>query len=154
MANFIPIHKAKFKQILNSLVWNGATFEQKERDGRVHIKAFFTSFFDFYPAMSIFASGGSSEIADTAYNLERNNYTIRVINRFQDGKEEQENEIDQLVSLIMDALVNNYAKTNAEWENLTKIKVSTFGANDQNTFFFKDITFEVWNTQNRNLQFQ
>lgn len=151
MANLIPIHKAKLKQILNLLVWDGATFEQKSLDGKNQIKTFFTSNFDFFPSILIFHKTKTSEVKDTAYNLEINSYIIRVINRFQDGKEAQENDIDELVSLITDTLVNNYAKTNNEWENLTNIKVDEYKANDQNTYFYKDITIELWNTQTRSI---
>ena len=153
MANFIPVHKTKLKEILNTLVWNAETFAQKELNGQTHIKSFFTTYFDFFPSIIIFHKTKSSEVANTAENLEKNTYTIRVANRFQDGKEEQENDIDNLVSMICDILVNNYAKTNSEWENLTNIKVGDYAANDQNTFFFKDITVELWNFQKRDLQF-
>lgn len=149
MANLIPQHKAKLKQILETINYGGATFEQKKEQGQEYIKTFFTNTFDLFPNIIIFHKTKTSQVYDTAENLEINTYTIRVSNRFQDGKEGQESDIDELVSLITDALVNNYAKANDTWENLTNIKVDEYRSPENSTYFYKDITIDLWNTQTR-----
>ena len=149
MANFIPTQKAKLKEILNTLIWKGSTFGAKEIAGKNHITTFLTTNINYTPSIMIFHSGQVSQVADTATNYELNTYTIRLAtNKIT---EESQNDLELLGSLIVDILVNNYAKTNDFWLELRNLKLGDYKMNDKETLFYRDLTLELVMFKTRNL---
>lgn len=149
MANIIPTQKAKLKEILNTLTWKGSTFAQKQTEGKSHITTFLTTNINHTPSIMIFHSGQISQVADTATNVETNSYTIRLAtNKIT---EESQNDLELLGSLIIDILVNNYAKTNAFWLELRNLKLGDYKMNDKETLFYRDLTLELVALKTRNL---
>lgn len=149
MANIIPAQKAKLKEILNTLIWKGSTFAQKETEGKSHITTFWTTNIKETPSIMIIHDKNERRIADTASNFETNAYRISLA--VDKITEENQNDVELLAMMIMDILDNNYTKTNAFWLNLENLKLGGYKMNDKETLFYRDLTLDLTNLKTRNL---
>lgn len=149
MTNLIPIHKARIKQILNSIVWDGATFEEKENEGKSKIRTFMSFDIQTFPEIQIIHDKQKTYPTDTSDNTEENNYIIRILNTYND-LERSQNDTEELLSLINETLANNQNSTNATWEDLRILESSSYQSDPNGLTIFKDIKILVKNTKNRN----
>lgn len=151
MANIIPTQKAKLKEILGTIVWTGnETFYEKENvHNHSHILTYLTENINWTPCMMIIHNGQTSQIADTGTNFETNQYIIRLA--VDKITEELQTDLELLGSLIIDKLVNNYAKTTAFWLNLTNLKLGEYKMSESKTLFYRDLTLDLITLKTRNL---
>jgi hypothetical protein len=151
MANLIPIHKTKLKDILSQISWtNNKTFDKLEDEGFKHILKYWTNKPPVYPSIQIIHAGQTTEVFDTAENWETNTYQIRIAQNFDISDFEIiQEETEELVSLITEILANNQNKTNNIWEDLRVEKTGEYSSSSNSTIVFRDIIIQIKNTKTR-----
>jgi len=148
MTNLIPIHKARIKEILNPIIWNGLTFAQREADGKTAILTFMSFKTEIFPQIQIIHDKQKAYPSDTAYNNEENNYIIRILNTYTESERSQ-TDTEELLSLIIETLANNQNNTNDTWEDLRILESSEYKVEPNGLAIFKDIKIMVKNTKIR-----
>ncbi len=116
--NYIPVHKAELKRILNLVVWDGQSFGSRETAGHIHIYTNNISELSVFPTILVAHQKVSIRIQDTGTNLYANIYRIRLLTSYSDNSVMAEEALEELTSLIAEKLSDYMAGDNSTWENL------------------------------------
>lgn len=148
--NFTPQHKTAIKAVIDTIEWDGLTFADRELAGNIHVLTSSASEILNYPTITIFKSGISISVLDTAYNRIATTYTIRVFYPYQESISSSEDIIDELIDLIHTTFTDYLYGGNNEtsWEQMDFGAVGDLRELSQG-LVHKDITVTTYNTDER-----